>query len=215
MDELELLKKNWQKETIEYPQLTAKEIYPMLLKKSSSLIKWIFYISIAELLFWIILNSVPFLFDSYRESFENMSMSKSLYYGINIFSYAVICGFIYLLYKSYQSISVVDSAKDLMESILKTRKIIKYYVIYNLVFGGILMIISFIYEIAKNPEVTKQISQLEDSSSVTGFWVGTIAMLVLTILVFGVIIWLFYKLIYGILLKRLNLNYKELKKLEV
>jgi flagellar biogenesis protein FliO len=33
--------------------------------------------------------------------------------------------------------------------------------------------------------------------------------------VFLGIIWIFYRVIYGILLRRLNRNYKELKKLEV
>jgi len=35
------------------------------------------------------------------------------------------------------------------------------------------------------------------------------------ILFFGLLLWLFYRLLYGILLKRLNVNYRELKKLEV
>ena len=37
----------------------------------------------------------------------------------------------------------------------------------------------------------------------------------LVTVIFVTIIWLFYKLIYGILLKRLNRNYNELKKIEV
>ena len=36
MDELELLKKDWQKEDSKYPKLTYNEIYKMILKKSSS-----------------------------------------------------------------------------------------------------------------------------------------------------------------------------------
>lgn len=215
MDELELLKKDWQKDTAEYPKLSAKEIYPMLLKKSSSIVKLLFYISIAELGFWILLNSVPFLFDSYRENFDSMAMSKTMFYSVTVFTYIIILIFIYLLYKSYKSISVEDSAKGLMESILKTRKIIKYYVLYNLIFGGIFMIISFYYSINENPEVAKQLELVQAEGKETIFWAATIGMLILALLVFGLLIWLFYKLIYGILLKRLNQNYKELKKLEV
>ena len=44
MDELELLKKDWQKDDANYPKLTFDEIYKMLLKKSSSIVKWIFII---------------------------------------------------------------------------------------------------------------------------------------------------------------------------
>ena len=42
-----------------------------------------------------------------------------------------------------------------------------------------------------------------------------VAMVVLVTGIFLLLIWLFYRLIYGILLKRLNRNYDELKKLEV
>ncbi len=215
MDELELLKKDWQRDALAYPQLSAKEIYPMLLKKSSSIVKLLFYISIAELVFWVLLNSVPFLFDSYRESFDNMTMNKSMFYGITAFTYLIIFVFIYLLYKSYKSISAADTAKGLMESILRTRKVIKYYVLYNLIFGGIFMIISFYYSINGNPEVAKQLELVQAEGKETIFWLATIGMLILALLVFGLFIWLFYRLIYGILLKRLNQNYKELKKLEV
>jgi len=45
-DELELLKKDWQKQSEALPKLTAEEIYPMLHKKSSSIVKWIFIISL-------------------------------------------------------------------------------------------------------------------------------------------------------------------------
>ena len=42
----------------------------------------------------------------------------------------------------------------------------------------------------------------------------TIISQVIAILIFMVLLWLFYKLIYGILLKKLNRNYKELIKLD-
>jgi hypothetical protein len=42
MDQLELLKKQWQSREQELPKLTYNDIYSMLLKKSSSIVKWIF-----------------------------------------------------------------------------------------------------------------------------------------------------------------------------
>ena len=56
MDELELLKKDWQKDESSYPQLTYNELYKMILKKSSSIVKWIFIISILEFVFWIFIS---------------------------------------------------------------------------------------------------------------------------------------------------------------
>jgi F0F1-type ATP synthase membrane subunit b/b' len=42
----------------------------------------------------------------------------------------------------------------------------------------------------------------------------TIISQIIAIIIFMVLLWFFYKLIYGILLKKLNRNYKELSKLE-
>ena len=210
MDELDLLKKNWNKEQSEGRTLSSKDIYPMLHKKSSSIVKMLFYISVAELIFWIIINSLPYLFsNSYRAKLEHIYQNDNLFLGLTIFSYAVIVLFIYLLFKAQKTISVTDNAKKLMESILKTRKIIKYYVLYNLIMAGISIIISFYCSFTYNPEAAEALEHFGNKQLI----LLTLIIIVATI-VFIVIIWLFYKLIYGLLLKRLNRNYKELKKLE-
>ena len=51
MDELELLKKDWQKGAADFKSYSDTDIYPMLHKKSSSIVKTLFYISICELVF--------------------------------------------------------------------------------------------------------------------------------------------------------------------
>ena len=56
MDELDLLKQDWKKQDANLPNIKAKEIYPLLLKRSSSIVKWIFFISLAELALGIFLN---------------------------------------------------------------------------------------------------------------------------------------------------------------
>ena len=210
MDELDLLKKDWNKETKD-SRLTAKDIYPMLLKKSSSIVKTLFYISIAELVFWTLINLLPFFTsESYRAQLDNVYTNKTVFTLINILSYLIIALFIYLLFKSYKSISVTDNAKKLMESIIRTRKIIKYYVLYNLVLAFIAMVIGLYFGVKYNPEVSNKLANASDSEvliiygALLGFTAG-----------FILVLWLFYRLIYGLLLKRLNRNYNELKKLEV
>lgn len=209
MDGLDLLKKDWNKEAT-HDKLSSKDILPMLYKKSSSIVKLLFYISIAELFFWILVNSIPyFVSDSYKERLD-MVYSDNFMTGLTVFSYGIILFFIYLLYNSYKSISVTDNAKRLMESILRTRKVIKYYVLYNLIMAGVSMIIGLYYSFQNDPKAIKFLEEA-DSTGMTvliGF-----SILFTTILI--VVIWLFYKLIYGLLLKRLNRNYNELKKLEV
>ena len=55
MDELKQLKKDWQKDQ-KFPKINKSEIYKFLHKKSSSIVKWIFIISIVEFIFWSIIH---------------------------------------------------------------------------------------------------------------------------------------------------------------
>ncbi len=210
MDELELLKKHWQEDGVEDKQLTSKQIYPMLLKKSSSIVKTLFYISIGELAFWILINMFPFFMsDTYRKNVETIYGDSLGLTILSILSYGVIVLFVFLLYKSYKSISVTDNAKKLIENILKTRKIIKYYVVYNLVIASLSMLSGFYYASQNDPGLIAKLDTLND----TKLLLISLLFVVFTA-IFVLIIWLFYKLIYGILVKRLNRNYKELKRLE-
>ncbi|MBO6607134.1 hypothetical protein [Psychroserpens sp.] len=212
MDELDLLKKDWQKGPVkEESLLSSSEIYPMMHKKSSSIVKTLFYISVAELIFWILVNSIPYFSSAeYRADLEAMYGNNGILLGVTIFTYIVIITFIYLLYTSYKSISVTDNAKKLMESILRTRKIVRYYVIYNLVMAFLSMVFGLYYTIYENPEVSAQFAEFTDKQLM-----AALAVMVLGTLMFVFVFWIFYRIIYGILLRRLNRNYKELKKLEV
>ncbi|MFD2915322.1 hypothetical protein [Psychroserpens luteus] len=212
MDELELLKKDWQANSKQTDQhISSEAIYPMMHKKSSSIVKTLFYISIAELVFWLILNLYPyFASEKYRQDLEMMYGNSTTLIVLTLISIIVIIVFVYLLYKAHKSISVTDNAKKLMESILKTRKIIKYYVVFNLVMAFVTITMGMYFTMNYNPEVSTQFAHMSSKQMF-------ISMLIMTVgvAIFLLVFWLFYRLIYGILLKRLNRNYKELKKLEV
>lgn len=211
MDELDLLKKDWQKNTKDFQQRSVTDIYRMLQKKSSSIVKTLFYISLAELLFWICINTIPlFSSESYKEQLDMVYQNDVVFYVANIIAYGIILLFIYLLFKTYKTINVTDSVKNLMQNILKTRKIIKYYVIYNLVVGFISMIVLSYLGIKNNPEISGSFNNLSEGELFFIYFI-----IFISSLAFIVVVWLFYLLIYGILLRRLNKNYKELSKLEV
>ena len=210
MDGLDLLKKDWNKNRPEDNRISSKEIYSMLHKKSSSIVKTLFYISIAELALWIIINALPYLLsEDYKNKLDAIYENDSFIIGLSIFSYAVILVFIYLLFRAQRAISVTDNAKKLMESILNTRKIIKYYVLYNLIMAGISLCIGFYYSFKFDPNASELLQGLNDKQ----IFIVTIVLIAITA-IFILIIWLFYKLIYGLLLKRLIRNYNELKKIE-
>ncbi|MCB0433199.1 MAG: hypothetical protein KDD18_09410, partial [Mangrovimonas sp.] len=123
--------------------------------------------------------------------------------------------FFYLFYRNYRRISATDSAKTLMENILKTRRSVKYYVGFNL-FYLVLSTVLFLW--LEFDQDTIMINKVNEAAA-NGEAFKLYAVIILTtIVLLAIVIALllgFYWLVYGILLKRLNHNYKELKKLEV
>ena len=213
MDELDLLKKDWNKEDTKYPKVSYNDIYKMILKKSSSIVKWIFIISLLEFAFWIILSFV-LKSTSYSSKIDELNINHILA-PLAIVSYVVLIYFFYLFYKNYKCISVTDNSKTLMESILKTRKTVKQYVFFNLLYLALGAIAGSVYAINHDPSFSSQVHAASASGEVFKFYAVIIMITILILaLAIGVLL-LFYWLIYGILLKRLNRNYKELKKLEV
>ncbi|MGS2763182.1 hypothetical protein [Sinomicrobium sp. M5D2P9] len=203
MDELELLKKDWKKKEASFPKLSYEDIYKMIWKKSSSNVKWIFIISMAELSLGLV-----FLFytPSYMEEMNYLFIDILLY-----ITYPVIIFFVYKFYMNYKKISATSSVKGLMDSILKARKTVKHYIIFNLAVISVSSISTSIVTYVKGHggwDVYKQNSHLSDHLILIFFAV------LVTVLIIGVCLGI-YLLLYGFLLRRLNRNYKELKQLEV
>lgn len=212
MDELELLKRDWKKKGDSFNQVSEKEIYGMLHKRSSSIVKWILIISVVEILFWSALNFLT-ADDKYFKTLE-MYHLKTIMSVIALFNYAVILYFIYLFYKNYKTINTTDSIKGLMRNILKTRKTVQYYVWYNLAMTFFIFVLVFTFQFMYDPNIEKVVENVTKNMNETTFYIIAIIMYTLVTFFFLFIIWLFYKLLYGILLKRLNNNYIELKKID-
>ena len=118
MDELELLKKDWEKSTKKYPNLSKEDIYGIISKRSSSIVKWIFIISILEFILW---TALSFFGDSDQVLEKIQAYDYGfIYYTVFIISYIVIFVFMYLFYNNYRNIAVTENTKVLMEQILKT-----------------------------------------------------------------------------------------------
>ena len=215
IDELDLLKKDWQKREAHLPQLSFDQIHKMIWKKSSSIVKWILIISILE----ITLPNLIYLSPSIREKnfLGEIESFNTIFIVFNIFYYSVVAYFIYQFYRRYREISVLASAKSLMHQIIKTRKTVKHYIIFCLsmalvffalfIFGiylddGILLAFEGIAE--KSKEIPL------DKIRTTAIWVLSIGAIVFTAVAAGI-----YFLLYGLLLRKLKRNYKELKQLEV
>ena len=213
LDELELLKKDWQKREANLPKLSYEEIYPMIKKKSSSIVKWIFYISIIEFVFWAGINIV-FSGPETMEELKAMHIYKVVM-GINIINYAIILYFIYKFYINYKKISFTDSSRNLMKTILKVKRTVTQYVWFNLIIFTISAIIYAYGVLLYTPEGLEIVETAAQHGNTAAFWGMIIITSIAITAVVLFIIWLFYKLLYGILLKKLRKNYNELKRLEV
>ena len=100
MEELELLKKDWKKQEGNYPKLSYNEIYKMILKKSSSIVKWIFIISLLEFVFWTII-SFGLKDTSAMKRFQEFDADAYIV-PLAIIGYAVLIYFFYLFYRNYR-----------------------------------------------------------------------------------------------------------------
>lgn len=201
MDELDLLKKDWKKNDTQFPKVSEQEIYAMLHQKSSSIVKWIFVISIIE---FIVLNSLSLLLPNDFDS--KLGWVNTFVNYADYVSYAIAAFFIFLFYKNFQSISSTSTTKKLMESILKTRKTVTYYIFFNIAYvflAGLLIIFSQIKML------------LIDTHQEMKVIIGASILLLFLLVAIILIVWLFYRLIYGYLLRRLYKNYEELKKIDL
>ncbi|AOR26837.1 membrane protein [Formosa sp. Hel3_A1_48] len=211
MDELEILKKDWQKNQ-KFPKLSKKEIYRLLHKKSSSIVKWIFILSIIEFCFWTLISllmkdsEAQQRFDSYDIDYIIMPLMIS--------GYIILAYFFVAFYKNYKKISSTDSVKLLMKNILNTRKTVKHYVLFNLIFLYISIIVGIIIEVSNSVDlklITAKFTDTADYFILYGF--VAILTLLMMVLLTGILLG-FYYLVYGLLLKRLKKNYKVLQELE-
>ena len=210
-EELELLKKAWKKDADSFVQVTENQIYDMIHKRSSSIVKWILVISIVELLIWSAI-SLFYVDDSYMKTVKLYHL-ETLFQFVSFINYGVVLFFIYSFYKNFKTISTTETIRNLMKSIIKTRKAVQYYIWYNLGMFSLIFIVVVISQLIYDPNLNQIIEQTKDSFP-QSFWIiiglTYIALFAITLGLF----WLFYRLIYGFLMKRLYRNYEELKKMD-
>ncbi len=201
MDVLDKYKKAWDNQPNDSEKVSKVDIYKMMKSKSSSIVKWIFIISILE----FILPHLTFLFVDYEEYnrvYSDLGLEQFAFYGFAL-TYVVYAIFIYKFYLNYKNISTTLDTKSLMNKILKTRKTVKTFFIVNLsLFFVYSAIVSFI----------TLYDQLKPSS--TSKILVFIITLIIVLSISVVIFWLFYQLLYGFLLRKLYRNYKDLAKLD-
>lgn len=206
---LDSLKEAWK--TLEEKTFSSDEIFAMLKRKSSSSVKWVFIISLLELLSGIVLYILMFsnfsISDYHTSLLENMGYWGIIYEALTFLIYGVTFLFIYLFFNSYKKIRVQSSIKDLSKDIMYFRKIVNYYIYFNIAVLFVLMWVLFIPMINRNPDL----AEISWTSS-TGIGV-IVGLLTVFLFIIGVY-WLYYYVVYGTFLRRLKRNLNELEVLD-
>ncbi|THD68019.1 hypothetical protein E7Z59_10255 [Robertkochia marina] len=205
MDELDIFKKQWKEEEKNLPHLEYDQIYQMILKKSSSAVKWIFIISILELVLGLLFS--VFYHPAFEQDVEVPAFVEWLSWGV----YPVLIYFIYQFFRNYNKINTTSSVKELLNNIMKSRRTVRLYIMINLILGGFIAMVILVNTIINvKGGWDKFVGTTEPMEYLILFGLS----LLMTALIIGVFL-IFYLLLYGFLMRRLNRNYKELKKMEV
>jgi len=192
MDELDKLKNSWKKEENLYPKFSETDIYAMLHKKSSSEVKWILIISLIEFALW---GSFSLL-----TSITGADYSQALFLDvIDYLHYVVLVVFIVAFYFNFRKISSQQPVRKLMQNIIRVRRIVKAYVFYMIGMITFGLICGVIMYDDNNPQ-----------ESNTPIYIVAFVFIPLLVLIIALV----YNSLYGRLLKKLNNNYIELKKIK-
>lgn len=213
MDELDLLKKDWNKVAHTFQQYTEVDLYKMIHKRSSSIVKWILIVSILELLLWVsasIYMKKSGLLDEFKsyDYYHFLTVSE-------IISYSIIVFFIYQFYTNYKKINTSNSVNELINSILKTRKSVQNYVKVVIGFSFISSIIVLLIQFNFDKNVMELTEQVSQSGKEYLIYIVTFLIVMFFLAAMLGVLWVFYRIIYGFFLKNLYKNYEELKKLDL
>ncbi|KFF01702.1 hypothetical protein [Chryseobacterium luteum] len=216
--DLDSFKKTWQEQPVQ-PKYDSNEILQMLNKKSRNYVKYIFWISVAEFLFFSVLGVFYFFqdeeSDSFRKILEKLGAQKApeietnfdhAYLAIKILSLLITAYFVLKFYQNYRKIRIEENLKGLIIRIIKFKKTVNAFILISI---AILVVFTFVFTAFIFYVLNSQ-NVRPDNSNLIIVIIGIIVSTVLCIL----LIWLYYRLVYGIIIKKLDRNLKQLKDID-
>lgn len=214
--DIDQLKADWQKQDVQ-SKYGAGDIEQMLNHKSRNYVKYIYWISLLEFLVILLANAYYYFVndssDSVSHILEKMNISNSkeiitkydnLYLIMKVLSFVITGVFVVLFYINFKKIKVESNLKKFILQIIRFKKTVNAFILVNigLIVGFILIFGVYFMKLQSHTTLK--------SSTFTGLIVGFILAAAI-----GVgLLWLYYKLVYGIILNRLSYNLEQLKEIE-
>ncbi len=216
--DIDSLKESWQKQP-KKPTYDSRQIELMLNKSSRNYVKYILWISVIE--FFLILGANLYYSFSGEENSgllnvlaklglkdsESFQQTLSLLYlTLKIVSLSMTAVFVYFFYVNYRKISVEANLKKLILQIIKFKRTVQLFILANIalviLFTVIVGVFTFFLLAQQDIHLT--------NPTLLGFILGLLLMMLISVL----LIWVYYRLVYGFILKRLGKNLQQLKKIE-
>jgi hypothetical protein len=216
--DLDNFKKTWQEQPVQ-EKYDNTEILQMLNKKSRNYVKYIFWISVVELLFFSGIGLFYLLQNDESNSFlkllERLGAKKTpevianfdtIYFVIKILSLLVTTYFVFKFYQNYHKIKIEENLKGLITRIIKFKKTVNAFILISIaiLIAFIITFTAFIFYAANSQNIEPKSSDL----------IVVILVIVLSTVLCVLLIWLYYKLVYGILIRKLDKNLKQLKDID-
>lgn len=216
--DLDNFKKTWQEQEVQ-PKYNSTEIEAMLNKSSRNYVKYILWISIAEFLVILCMNIYyTFLGDdsnSFIKILGRLGVQNSdslqtsfgqLYFILKIISLIMTAFFVVCFYQNYRRINIESNLKKLILQIIRFKKTVNLFILANIF---LLIIFTVVLTVFTFSVLSEQNIHLNHPTLI-GFLVGLVVMTVISVL----LIWVYYRVVYGIILKRLGKNLGELQKID-
>ncbi|WP_347217115.1 hypothetical protein [Chryseobacterium sp.] len=197
MEELELLKKDWNKESDDFKEYSENDIYDMIKHKSVSITGTLLLIGLIEVVLWTLYGYLD---------------KQFLYTRIGLF--LIFTGLIVFLFRRMKT---GQDSITLMKSILNLRKVILGYAFVSLILAVTDNIIHFDHNVKDfmagfkdgwNEVHDKNILPANPDTMVPVL--GNYIVFGIALLIIFYLLYIIYKKTYGKILQDLRKNYKEL-----
>ncbi|WET00185.1 beta-carotene 15,15'-monooxygenase [Chryseobacterium arthrosphaerae] len=216
--DLDSFKKTWQEQPVQ-PKYDNREILQMLNRKSRNYVKYIFWISVVEFLFFSVLGLFYFFqeeeSDSFRKVLERLGAQEApevennfghAYLAIKIMSLLITAYFVLKFYQNYRRIKIEENLKGLITRIIKFKKTVNAFILISIVLllTFTFVLISFIFYTLSSQNIQPTNANL--TIIIAGIAISTLLAVSM--------IWVYYRLVYGSIIKKLDKNLKQLKEID-
>lgn len=216
--DLDHLKETWQKQPAPVVY-DSPQIESMLNRSSRNYVKYILWISIAEFLIILCANmyyafagddGTDFLKMVQKLGLKDVSVFENtlaqLYLGLKIISLVLTATFVVLFYRNYRKISVEANLRRLILQIIRFKRTVQLFILANiiLVIAFTLIVGAFTFYILSQQSVHLTHPAILGFATILAMMMGVSVLL----------IWVYYRLVYGFILRRLARNLRQLQKIE-